>query len=556
MAQHSGKRNENENGVNSRCGEPTHNELALQNKGLQAALDQLARKLVDQEANSRAALSQTAAWGALQEQRARDMHSRLENIENSISWRVISKLNSSLDRYPSFRIALKRVLKLLFWTATGQLALKIRQFKEGRKQDINTNPDAPAESREDFYSFFIHPTSLPISILDPILNFMKEHGPVRLITTLNFYAGGGAESVALDYARAYALSNPDHSVLVVLTDDGPKRRLPELPDNVMKIDLTECIPDMARREDHLFLIFRTVSPNTIHIVNSIVAFNLLNRIPASFLSDINVVTSVFCLQFDSLDDTKIIGYGQDFLPSTIDKIDCVVTDNHRFAVEGPLRLRLATASEKFKVVYNKSKLDDVMTVDASLKLLGRRLRDKSSVKRCLVHWAGRLDRQKRPDLLARIAELSEDFCDFHVFGSSVVDGDYEALLKERSNVRLCGPYRSPEEWDLSGTGNVFLFTSREEGMPNALIEASYLGYPIIASDVGGVCELVNSQTGWAIDKLAPAEAYVDALRNIVRDQTEVMRRTEKLIELAHSRHNEQSYLQALAKIPGYERVSK
>lgn len=84
-------------------------------------------------------------------------------------------------------------------------------------------------------------------------------------------------------------------------------------------------------------------------------------------------------------------------------------------------------------------------------------------------------------------------------------------------------------------------------MPNALIEAAYLGYPIVASNVGGVGELVNSKTGWPIDKFAPAEAYADALRQIFCDQVEAKRRTERLIKLAHGRHNEQSYLEALEK---------
>lgn len=534
---------------------PDYARLVLENERLESALDVLIKKIADQEISFRKSLSDSATWGAMQEQRARQAASRLHAIENSPSWRVVSKINSKFDRYPRLRVFIKRSMKLLIWTARGQLPTKLRQFREGRKlQTVTTKDSVSSNDYLGSTPFWVGSTTLPLTLVDKILSFMKEYGPVNLVVAINFYAGGGAESVALDYAKAYADDNSDRSVLIILTDDGPKRKLPQLPGNIMVVDLTVQTPDLSTREDYLFLLLRSLPSKTFHIVNSVLAYNLLKRISTSFLSDMNIVSSVFCLQFDSVDDTKIIGYGQDFLPENIDKIDCVVTDNHMFAVEGPLRLGIADHASKFKVVYNKSKLDEAVSVDASLELLNSRLFDENPASRLKVHWAGRLDRQKRPDLLAEIAALAEDFCDFQVFGGSVVDGDYEAQLRERSNISLCGPYRNPFEWDVAGKGNVFLFTSREEGMPNALIEASYLGYPIVASNVGGVGELVNPTTGWSIDKFAPAAVYVDALRQIFRDQFEVKNRTERLIKLVHSRHNKQSYLKALAEIPGYERA--
>jgi glycosyltransferase involved in cell wall biosynthesis len=555
MQDHSQTHARNDMALNIPAVQPDHEKLVLENEGLQSALDVLIKKVADQEISFRGSLSKSEAWGALQEQRATQATALLDAILNSPSWRAVSGINRRLDRFPRLRIFIRRSLKLLVWSARGQLPAKVRQFREVRKLQAAAPNSAAVSDYVDKGPLWVAPTTLPLPLVDEVLCFMKASGPVHLVLALNFYAGGGAESVALDYARAYAENNKDRSVLILLTDNGPKRKLPPLPANIKVVDLTGLTPDMNAREDHLLLLLRSVPLNTLHIVNSVVAFNLLKRLPKSFVSDINVIASVYCLQFDSADDTRIIGYGHDYLPSTIDKIDCVVTDNHKFSVEGPLRLGLAEHAHKFRVVYNKSKLDQTMRVDDSLLLLSSRLTEKTSGSRLTVHWAGRLDRQKRPDLLAEIAGLTADFCDFQVFGGSVVDGDYEALLREKSNIRLCGPYRSPAEWDATGRGNVFLFTSREEGMPNALIEASYLGYPIVASDVGGVGELVNDQTGWAVDKFAPASVYADALRQIFSDQSQAKNRTEQLIKLVHRRHNKQSYLKALAEIPGYERAS-
>ncbi len=529
-------------------------KLVRENQTLQFALDQIVKEVAIQEACFRGALSRTSAWAVMEEQRAARAVVQLDAIERSLSWYLVSNLNSRLDRFPWLRAIIKRCVMRAIRTAIGQLPSGMKQFRATQRFPSIANAEMVTDGSVEATSFFVGATLLPASLLDDVLSFMKENGPVNLVLALNFYADGGAESVALDYARAYAQNNGDCSVLIVLTDNGPKRKIPNLPKNIMVVDLTDQVDDSNAREEYLFLLMRLVPLKTFHIVNSVVAFDLLKRLPQPFLSNINVVSSVFCLQFDSTDDTKIIGYGQDFLSSNIDKIDCVITDNYMFSLEGPLRLGLADYASKFKVVYNKSKLDQTVSVDTSLKLLNSRLVQEQFGARCKVHWAGRLDRQKRPDLLAEIAALTEDFCDFQVFGGSVVDGDYEAQLKERSNINLYGPYRSPTEWDNGAKGNVYLFTSREEGMPNALIEAAYLGYPIVASNVGGVGELVNSKTGWPIDKFAPAEAYADALRQIFCDQVEAKRRTERLIKLAHGRHNEQSYLEALEKIPGYERA--
>ena len=54
--------------------------------------------------------------------------------------------------------------------------------------------------------------------------------------------------------------------------------------------------------------------------------------------------------------------------------------------------------------------------------------------------------------------------------------------------------------------DLFLMTSAREGLPNALIEAQVLGIPVVATDVGGVPEIVqDGQTGRLLDIDASAE---------------------------------------------------
>lgn len=61
-----------------------------------------------------------------------------------------------------------------------------------------------------------------------------------------------------------------------------------------------------------------------------------------------------------------------------------------------------------------------------------------------------------------------------------------------------------------------VLSSRDEGLPVAIMEAFALGVPAIAPDVGGVSELVqNNETGWLVargDALALADAMDECLR--------------------------------------------
>ncbi|EMG53374.1 glycosyltransferase domain protein [Ochrobactrum sp. CDB2] len=530
-------------------------DLIRKNNGLHAALDVLTGKLVKQETRTRDTIAQSMATVAELEQRALRAERSLMIIKDSVLWKTVHAISRSLDKYPRLKLFFRRSVKAMRWIATGQILSKVRQFYAVRNDAAGPGP-APVYEADPFGTFEVCPTALPPNLLSDIVSFMKAKGPVRLIVAVNFYAGGGAESAALGYAVSFAKSEPLSSVLFVMTDIGPRKSLPELPANVLVVDLvmTDGSHDNLVRQSYLFLLIQSTPVETFHLVNSIAAYNLLSRIPQAFLENLNVVASVYALQFDPLNRTRIVGYGKDFLPATIGRIDCVVTDNRQFAIEGPLKLGLSDSARKFKIVYNKSKLAETISVADSFRLMNQRLSYKPSRGRLKVVWAGRLDREKRTDLLMEVAGLTQHFCDFLVYGGSVVDNDYEHHIENLPNLSVMGPFRLPTEWDSPHQANVFLFTSTWEGMPNTLIEAAYMGYPVIASNVGGVGELITAQTGWALDRYADASAYAEALAEIFENLTEARQRTQKLIELVHARHNERAYLSSLSTVPGYSKV--
>jgi glycosyltransferase involved in cell wall biosynthesis len=100
----------------------------------------------------------------------------------------------------------------------------------------------------------------------------------------------------------------------------------------------------------------------------------------------------------------------------------------------------------------------------------------------------------------------------------VGDGNERAALERRATslgrpVRFLGERGDVER--LLPVMDVFVLSSREEGIPNALLEAMAAGRPCVATSVGGTPEvLADSVTGWLVppaDASALATAIAEAL---------------------------------------------
>ena len=66
--------------------------------------------------------------------------------------------------------------------------------------------------------------------------------------------------------------------------------------------------------------------------------------------------------------------------------------------------------------------------------------------------------------------------------------------------------------------NVLLLTSRLEGLPNVLIEAQFIGVPVISTNAGGASEtFVDGVSGFLLKSFDPRE-FADLIKNLVNDE--------------------------------------
>ena len=61
--------------------------------------------------------------------------------------------------------------------------------------------------------------------------------------------------------------------------------------------------------------------------------------------------------------------------------------------------------------------------------------------------------------------------------------------------------------------DLFMLTSTYEGIPMAVMEAQSFGIPVMATNVGGINEVVNDTNGFLLDKNFDAKEAAEKVRN-------------------------------------------
>lgn len=103
----------------------------------------------------------------------------------------------------------------------------------------------------------------------------------------------------------------------------------------------------------------------------------------------------------------------------------------------------------------------------------------------------------------------------------VGEGDDSDELQQRAkaagigNLRFLGSLEDPAP--VLAASDVYLSTSRWEGLPLAVLEAMAMGLPVVASDVIGHVELVGSSGGGMLYPLGFPKKAVEALRHLASD---------------------------------------
>ena len=142
--------------------------------------------------------------------------------------------------------------------------------------------------------------------------------------------------------------------------------------------------------------------------------------------------------------------------------------------------------------------------------------------RSLACYVGNLTAEKGVDVLVEamgyLRRQGRCDVDLAVLGSGVMDERLHSLVRElglEDRIRFLGRRPNAEISDWLAACDVFCLPSRREGCPNVVLEALASGRPVVATNVGGVPELLDNRYGILTpvdDPEALAEGLTCALR--------------------------------------------
>lgn len=127
----------------------------------------------------------------------------------------------------------------------------------------------------------------------------------------------------------------------------------------------------------------------------------------------------------------------------------------------------------------------------------------------------RISPQKNLELYIKIAELLPEYAFFWIGNQTEIKSVHPENLYFLGNIPDAGSYIR--------YADLFMLTSNYEGLPMVIIEALACSCPVIASDVGGISELLNGSNGYAVknDPARMAE-LVDQTLKLPKDRIENM----------------------------------
>ncbi|MGE5237548.1 MAG: glycosyltransferase family 4 protein [Chloroflexota bacterium] len=376
---------------------------------------------------------------------------------------------------------------------------------------------------------FISPSQVGTHYLALCESYGREVTHVFLVPWLK---RGGADLVCLNYVQALLEHSLGGEVVVITTEDADSPWAQKLHPNARLIEFGKNYAHLTAEEQEKLLVrvLLQMAPKVVHVINSFLGYRTCIKYGKALAKRSRLFASAFCE--DITPEGRSIGYPICFLPECFDCLTAVFTDN-RFIVDRLCGL-FAFEEDKFQVHYQPVSPFEMKA--SSVKDI-----DKKSLD---VLWASRLDVQKRPDILIRIAEMCHGLpFVFHVYGSPVFGtsdtqaDSFVSSLGELSNVRYYGGFDGLLSLPLDRY-DLLLYTSQWDGLPNVLLEAASAGLPILASKVGGIPDLiVHGESGFLVAPYDDVGEYVTSLQRIHLDRTRLPHIVKNARSIVAERHS-------------------
>lgn len=335
---------------------------------------------------------------------------------------------------------------------------------------------------------------------------------------------GGADKLIIEHSRALNLYK-HNAVLLTTLAPGDWIEKVEIP----SFDFNSCIVGWAELEEDARLhilckVLLNSSIKLIHIVQSDFAFKL-SLFYGKILKEhgIKLIVSVYNPGFDDRSNTY---YGYPLTYSEVLRSADVVLSDNRYWYE------------KYKEWaggdFNYRKLFSPVDLNLPVK--------RMSSKHGRVLWASRLAEQKLIGTLFEICKRLPHLT-FVIYGGEPEDQYSKKFLQKLlslENVEYRGSYDSMLEIPVDDF-DMFLFTSKFEGLAIARLDMVNANLPMVSADVGDSTEIFGEGYELLVNDVKDAREYCDKIEYFYKNAEYFFVRTSTIREALRENHNHERF---------------
>lgn len=328
---------------------------------------------------------------------------------------------------------------------------------------------------------------------------------------------GGADLVTENYLRAFTSEFGKESNVTFIATYDQQKTLPELiPPGVNFVQLPEAFlnftPELQRRFIAQLIILAkpelTLSINCFHVTNALSEFH--RQICAST----SLYLSFFA--FDQIGEGYPVNPISDFAERDfLNSISGIVTDNA--ATKTRLQSMFGLDASK---IFVQLQPGFVVTPELNTETSAFQSQNFTSQNPFRILWPHRIDKEKRPDALVKIAQAAQKNqlpIQIDVYGQRVLTSDNDDLFKQFESVGIdfLGPYRGGLISLPTQDYDALLLTSENEGTPLVVVQSMLLSLPVIATSVGGLPQLLDEgKAGELVTHYTDIDGFLEAIKKL------------------------------------------
>lgn len=418
---------------------------------------------------------------------------------------------------------------------SGELGEMIRKaiaidplIAHGMKSQINDMAVAPFRSR------------LQMEIVGAFHSLQEQANwsRAKVVVLVPWIHLGGASRLTGWYLNAVSKVFGEENVVVINTETSEYEYMHWFPQNCRYVDFAQTCATIPaeKRKRILFEYIRSLTPEYTININSKLFWDVVSDFGKQLADHTKIQCYFFCNEKDQMGNWS--GYPVRKFHYVFPLFHAVMTDS------AALRAELM---DRFMIPEGVAGRIHHLDTPTDIELAAAARPQPGAERTGKIFWAGRLDRQKRVDLVYAIARKLPEV-EFHLWGSSQLDKSLiRSLGMAPANIIRHDPYKSLAELPFEDC-DLWLYTSEWDGVPNMLIEIATLAVPLVGSISGGTGEILQPGLAGGVSDIEDIDEYVRLIRWILDNPELAQKRADNLREMVLTRHNPDVYKEQVAAV--------